>query len=240
MVSLAYLGLQLGWLRWLGPHSIHVVSHPWRPSVASSWWHERTRPSTHSPFWSLWLCSVCSCPIIQASHMSKPRSSGGERDAAAWWRNYRILWPFFKKLPTLHVWVPLVAQLVKNPPANAGDMGSVPGSGRSGERNGNLSVLAWKIPWTKEPMGSQRVGYDRTCMHHLAYLKMILVYPASWLIIPCVWISRSVSISSHNFEPFFSGFCCLLATKNSDALPVTDPLFITITSLCLSSSLKSI
>ena len=26
---------------------------------------------------------------------------------------------------------------VKNPPANAGDMGSIPGSGRSGEGNGN-------------------------------------------------------------------------------------------------------
>ena len=84
MVSLPYLGLQLGWLRWLGPHSIHVVCHPWRPSLASSWWplgsqwHERTRPSTHSPFLSLWLCSVCSCPIIQANHMSKPRFK--------WWR----------------------------------------------------------------------------------------------------------------------------------------------------------
>ena len=33
----------------------------------------------------------------------------------------------------------LVAQLVKNPPANAGDMGSISGSGRCpGEVNGNL------------------------------------------------------------------------------------------------------
>ena len=32
----------------------------------------------------------------------------------------------------------LVAQMVKNPPANAGDTGSIPGSGRSpGEGNGN-------------------------------------------------------------------------------------------------------
>ena len=32
----------------------------------------------------------------------------------------------------------LVAQLVKNPSANAGDLGLIPGSGRSpGERNGN-------------------------------------------------------------------------------------------------------
>ena len=36
------------------------------------------------------------------------------------------------------MWTSLVAQLVKKPPANAGDMGSIPGLGRSpGEGNGN-------------------------------------------------------------------------------------------------------
>ena len=49
--------------------------------------------------------------------------------------------------------------MVKNPPANAGDVGSVPGSGRSpGKGNGNSSILAWKIPWTEEPGGPQSVG----------------------------------------------------------------------------------
>ena len=48
------------------------------------------------------------------------------------------------------------AQSVKNPPANAGNMGSIPGSGRSpGEGNGNplphSSILAWEIPWTEQP-----------------------------------------------------------------------------------------
>ena len=41
---------------------------------------------------------------------------------------------------TLHIlllrWASLVAQMVKNPPANAGDLGSIPESGRSpGEGN---------------------------------------------------------------------------------------------------------
>ena len=36
------------------------------------------------------------------------------------------------------------ASVVKNLPANAGDAGSIPGSGRSpAEGNGNSSVLAW-------------------------------------------------------------------------------------------------
>ena len=45
--------------------------------------------------------------------------------------------------------------MVKNPPANAGDLGSTPGSRRSpGEGNGNLfSILAWKILWTEKPGG---------------------------------------------------------------------------------------
>ena len=48
---------------------------------------------------------------------------------------------------------------------NAGDLGLIPGLGRSpGEGNGNpLTILAWEIPWTEEPerllsLGSQTVG----------------------------------------------------------------------------------
>ena len=49
---------------------------------------------------------------------------------------------------------------------NAGDLGSIPGLGRSpGEGNGPSSILAWRIPWTEEPgglqsMGSQRVSHN--------------------------------------------------------------------------------
>ena len=50
--------------------------------------------------------------------------------------------------------------VVKNLHDNTGDMGSIPGSGRSpGEGNGNLlHILAWEIPWTEEPDGLQSVG----------------------------------------------------------------------------------
>ena len=60
--------------------------------------------------------------------------------------------------------------MVKNLPANvgdAGDIGSIPGSGRSLEKEmaTHSSILAWKIPQTEEPgggqsMGLQRVGHD--------------------------------------------------------------------------------
>ena len=53
---------------------------------------------------------------------------------------------------------------VKNPAANAGDLGSFPGSGRSpGEGNGNpLQYSYWKIPWTEEPGGLQSMGSQRS------------------------------------------------------------------------------
>ena len=50
---------------------------------------------------------------------------------------------------------------------NAGDSGSIPGSGDTLEKEMVIrsSTIVWKIPWTEEPgtlqsMGSQRVGHD--------------------------------------------------------------------------------
>ena len=44
--------------------------------------------------------------------------------------------------------------VVKNPPANALDVDSVSGLGRSpGGGNWQPSILAWEIPWTEEPGG---------------------------------------------------------------------------------------
>ena len=59
--------------------------------------------------------------------------------------------------------------VVKNPPANTGDMGLIPGLGRS-HRGGNgnalfFHILAWKIQWTEEPGGLQSMksqGPDTT------------------------------------------------------------------------------
>jgi len=45
----------------------------------------------------------------------------------------------------------------KESACSAGDLGSIPGSGRS-PRDGNgypLQYLAWRIPWTEEPGGLQ-------------------------------------------------------------------------------------
>ena len=57
--------------------------------------------------------------------------------------------------------------VLKNLPANAGDLGFSPGlkDPLEKEMETHSSILAWDIPWTEEPgelqsMGSQRVGHD--------------------------------------------------------------------------------
>ena len=42
--------------------------------------------------------------------------------------------------------------MVKKPPANARDVGSIPGLGRKEkEMAAYFSIPAWEIPWTEEP-----------------------------------------------------------------------------------------
>ena len=86
-------------------------------------------------------------------------------------------WLTFNKT-ILCVWASQVAQVVKNLPANSGEIngvGLIPGLGRSprGGHGHHSSTLAWRIPWIEEPSGlqswgSQRVGHnwcDLTSMH---------------------------------------------------------------------------
>ena len=58
----------------------------------------------------------------------------------------------------------LGGSVVKNPPANAGDMGLIPGSEDPLEKETAIrysSILAWKVPWTENPEGSQSIGTQK-------------------------------------------------------------------------------
>ena len=48
----------------------------------------------------------------------------------------------------------------KESSCNAGDLGSIPGSGRSPEKGmaPHPNILAWRIPWTEEPGRLQSMG----------------------------------------------------------------------------------
>ena len=59
-----------------------------------------------------------------------------------------------------------MALVVKNPPANAGnirDTGLISGLGRSPGKGMATysSILAWRIPWTEKPGGLQSKGLER-------------------------------------------------------------------------------
>ena len=55
----------------------------------------------------------------------------------------------------------------KESACNAGDWGSIPGLGRSPEKGmaTHSSILAWRIPWTKEPGGLESVGSQKATEH---------------------------------------------------------------------------
>ena len=81
----------------------------------------------------------------------------------------RIFWVFFHcgTIDIIISYKGCTAQMVKNPPANAGDLSSIPELGRSpgAEKGYPLSILACRSPQTEEPgrlqsTGSQRVRHD--------------------------------------------------------------------------------
>ena len=61
--------------------------------------------------------------------------------------------------PLQYSWASLVAQLVKNPPASAGDAGLIPGLGRfPGGGNGNPLQYCLENAMDREPGGLQSIG----------------------------------------------------------------------------------
>ena len=52
----------------------------------------------------------------------------------------------------------------KESTCSAGDVGSIPGSGKSLEKEmaTHSSILAWEIPWTEEPGGLWSIGLQKS------------------------------------------------------------------------------
>ena len=52
--------------------------------------------------------------------------------------------------------------MVKNPPANIGEAGSLsPEDALENEMATYSNIVAWKIPWTEDPDGLQSIGLKR-------------------------------------------------------------------------------
>ena len=74
----------------------------------------------------------------------------------------------------------------KKSACSVGDLGSIPGSGKSfGKENGNNSrIPVWRVPWTEEPgrlqsMGLQRVAHDlltNSCTFHFPSKRALVTH----------------------------------------------------------------
>ena len=76
--------------------------------------------------------------------------------------------------------------LIKNLPADAGDVGLILGQNGPLEEEmaTHSSILAWRVPWTGEPgglqsVGSQRVRHDLATTQTLVTVLRLLVVVAS-------------------------------------------------------------
>ena len=72
----------------------------------------------------------------------------------------------------------LLAQTVKNLPANAGELGSIPDREDPLEKEmaTHSSTFAWKIPWTGEPGRIQFMGHKESDMtERLIYIIDIII-----------------------------------------------------------------
>ena len=69
--------------------------------------------------------------------------------------------------------------MVKNPPANAGEVNFIPESSQEDplekEMATHSSILAWEISWTEEPGGLQSMGLYRG-RHNLATTTTLYIY----------------------------------------------------------------
>ena len=113
-------------------------------------------PSRHLTYTHLPVCSQSHMWILHTRWPKRRTSLPGLREPFMW-----ILLETFKN----HLGLP-GGWMVKNPPANAGDAGdrgSIPGSGGSpGEGNGkSLQYSCLEIPWAVEPSGLQSTGLQR-------------------------------------------------------------------------------
>ena len=96
--------------------------------------------------------------------------------------------------------------VVRNPPANAGDAGSIPGSGRSpeGGHGTHPNIPAWRIQWTEKPGGLQSTGLQRArhdwsslaCTHAKDFYSQVFVIKWIWVWIPNLSLAFCITLSN--------------------------------------------
>ena len=116
--------------------------------------------------------------------------------------------------------------VIKNPPANTGDVGSIPASGRSpGKIATHSSILAWRTPRTEESARLQSMGLQKcwTRLSKTATTVLSNLNSCSWSLF--ILSSKAHRCSSRNrwnyllipyCNPLISQFSCQMSTIKVD------------------------
>ena len=148
-----------------------------------------------------WALLYAHCNILaytkQHTHKCHGSSEGNHRRPKRGW------WPHFWNSPLLlqNIWnnppthrVSLVAQLVKNSPAMRETWVRSLGWEDPLEKKKatHSSILAWRIPWTVESMGLQRVGHGWVAFT----FHQVLVVACSllWHLCSSLWHTESLAV----------------------------------------------
>ena len=107
--------------------------------------------------------------------------------------------------------------MVKNPPANSGDVrdgSSIPGSGKSpeGGQATHSSIFAWRIPWTEEPGGLRFIGLHRAGHYSCDGAHMLACVVAQLAV--CIKLQKSLRI------PDKTSFTQVKLKKGKEMVPV--------------------
>ena len=121
--------------------------------------------------------------------------------------------------------------MVKDPPANVADAGVWSLGWEDPLEEGmstHSSILAWEIPWTKEPrglesMGSQRVGHNWTTEHAhtlflVSHLVLTLAFGYSWCFHSFVGLVPSLAVTLCLFWTMTFSSCTINTTPTSALL----------------------
>ena len=169
----------------------------------------QARPWDQLPSEGLWLCtwrnsrasqSTVKAGLFREIHISKSECGSSQKA-----KGYGFL-----QVGQFHSLDFSGSAVLKNLPADAGDVGSFPGSRRSSgeEKAAHSSILTWETLWTEEPgglqpMGSQWVGHDLAAKQHKTIQQFHRLM--SGKIISAIW-GKGWGSSRHWVTTYFLAF----------------------------------
>ena len=137
--------------------------------------------------WVLWpFCEKPACYMSVSRHMLFEPQAMLLGWQVFWYVGILPCWPRAVKYHCHWLWASLVAWLVKNLPAMRETWVWSLGWKDPLEKGKatHSSILAWRIPWTVESRGSQRVGHDWMTFTFTGYEDVSLITLTPFLLFP--------------------------------------------------------